>query len=319
MISRKSMLIMFGTVLIAILLSNVFGYSSSNYKPTYGITTSNVNLRKSTTINSSTKIKTIPKNTKIKIVGQISDFYITQTAANDIGLISKAYVKSSTTAPNGAKTYTNLAKYYATVNGSSTNLRGGPSTSYKSYTKLSKNTKIEVIGKIDNWNVVVTENNMVGMIREDLITKISNTPSSPPSTNTPPTSSNATSNATIVINLINTERKKNNLPLLNVSNALNNVAQTKSNDMVKNDYFSHTSPSYGSPFKMMQGFGISYTSAGENIAGNPSLNDAVASWMSSSDHKKNILSSNYNYIGVGVTKSNAYGYVISAMFIQDKK
>lgn len=318
MISRKRMLIMFGTVLIAILLSNVFGYSSSNHKPTYGITTSNVNLRKSPTISSSTKIKTISKNTKIKIVGQISDFYIIQTTTNDIGLVSKTYVKSSTTAPSGAKTYTNLSKYYATVNGNSTNLRGGPSTSYKSYTKLSKNTKVQVIGKIDNWNVVVTENNIVGMIREDLITKVSNTTSTP-STNTPPTSSNTTSNANVIINLINNARKANNLPLLSISNALNNVAQTKSNDMVKNNYFSHTSPSYGSPFKMMQGFGISYTSAGENIAGNPSLNDAVTSWLNSSEHKKNILSPNYNYIGVGVTKSNTYGYVISAMFIQDKK
>ena len=98
--------------------------------------------------------------------------------------------------------------------------------------------------------------------------------------------------------------------------ALTNVAQIKADDMVKNNYFSHTSSSYGSPFEMMQGFGISYKSAGENIAGNPSITDAVNSWLASSTHKTNLLSKNFNYIGIGLTKSNTYGYIIVAMFIQ---
>lgn len=318
MVSRKSLLIMFGTVLLAILLSNVFGYSSSNYKPKYGITTSNVNFRSSPSVTSSTKIKTVSKGTSIKMVGEISEFYIAQLSSNEIGLISKSYVKSTTSAPSGAKTYTNLSKYYATVNGNSTNIRGGPSTLFKSYGKLQKNTKVQVIGKIENWNVIVTENNVVGMIKSDLITKISTSTSTSPSTNNTTTAPTPSSNVQTIINLINTERKNNNLKELQISSALNNVAQTKSNDMVSNNYFSHTSPNYGSPFKMMQGFGISYKSAGENIAGNPSLKNAVSAWLNSSEHRKNILSTSYNYIGVGVTKSNTYGYVISAMFIESK-
>ena len=85
--------------------------------------------------------------------------------------------------------------------------------------------------------------------------------------------------------------------------------------MVKNSYFSHTSPTYGSPFKMMKTYGVNYKVAGENIAGNPSLQDAVKAWLNSATHKQNILSNSYNYIGIGIEKSDTYGYVISTMFI----
>lgn len=51
--------------------------------------------------------------------------------------------------------------------------------------------------------------------------------------------------------------------------------------MVDNNYFSHTSPTYGSPFDMMKNFRISYKTAGENIAGNSSNSGAVNAWMNS--------------------------------------
>ena len=102
---------------------------------------------------------------------------------------------------------------------------------------------------------------------------------------------------------------------MTLDQTLTKAAQTKSDDMVKNNYFSHTSPTYGSPFKLIQDFGISYKVAGENIAGNPSIEDAIASFMKSESHKKNILSNAYNYVGIGVTKSKTYGNVIVLMFI----
>ncbi len=70
--------------------------------------------------------------------------------------------------------------------------------------------------------------------------------------------------------------------------------------MADNDYFSHTSPTYGSPFDMMKAEGISYRSAGENIAGNSSASAAMTAWMQSQGHRANILNSNYTHIGVGV-------------------
>ena len=66
----------------------------------------------------------------------------------------------------------------------------------------------------------------------------------------------------------------------------------------------------------MKTYGISYKVAGENIAGNPSLEAAVTAWLNSQTHKQNILSNSYNYIGIGVEKSDTYGYVISTMFIR---
>ena len=72
-------------------------------------------------------------------------------------------------------------------------------------------------------------------------------------------------------------------------------------------YFSHTSPTYGSPFQMMKSFGISYRTAGENIAkGYASPEAVVNAWMNSPGHRANILNSTYTHIGVGYVPSGNY-------------
>jgi uncharacterized YkwD family protein len=110
-----------------------------------------------------------------------------------------------------------------------------------------------------------------------------------------------------VIDLTNEQRRKNGLPNLQPDTALSNVAQEKSNDMQAKNYFSHTSPTYGSPFDMMRDFGVTYRSAGENIAmGQQSAEEVVNAWMNSEGHRKNILSPNYTHIGVGHTGSGNY-------------
>jgi uncharacterized YkwD family protein len=304
---------MFMLIIVLLLLSNIFGYSTANYKPKYGVTNANVNFRNSTTLSSSTKIKSIAKNTNLKMVGEISNFYIVQLSTNEVGLISKEYIKIQENNLSSAKTYESFSKYYATINDDYTKLRGGPGTSFRAYISLDKGTKVQVIGKIDSWYLVVTEQNTVGMIRQDLITKVATTTTAPSVVATPSTTT--TSNEDMVLNLINKARRENGITELNKDATLANVAQIKSDDMVKNNYFSHTSPSYGTPFAMMQGFGISYKTAGENIAGNPSITKAVEAWLNSETHRKNILSNLYNYVGIGVTKSNTYGFVISTMFI----
>ncbi len=103
-----------------------------------------------------------------------------------------------------------------------------------------------------------------------------------------------------VIDLTNKERANAGLPALKADAALSNVAQKKSEDMQKNNYFSHTSPTYGSPFDMMRDFGISYKTAGENIAqGQRTPQEVVNAWMNSPGHRKNILSQQFTHIGVG--------------------
>lgn len=65
---------------------------------------------------------------------------------------------------------------------------------------------------------------------------------------------------------------------------------------------------------MLKNYGLTYNYAGENIAGNISMKAAVDKWLASESHKKNILSNKYTKIGVGVEKSDKYGYIIVAIF-----
>ena len=103
-----------------------------------------------------------------------------------------------------------------------------------------------------------------------------------------------------VITLVNQERAKQGLKPLAEDSALDNMAMVKSKDMKNNNYFDHTSPTYGSPFDMMSKFNISYSYAGENIAeGQQTPQDVMNDWMNSEGHRANILNANYTLIGVG--------------------
>jgi len=118
-----------------------------------------------------------------------------------------------------------------------------------------------------------------------------------------------------VFDLINQQRINNGLSALKNDDEVQRVARIKAQDMVDNNYFSHTSPTYGSPFDMLKSFKITYNSAGENIAGNSSNSGAVNAWMNSSGHKANILNSSFNYTGIGVVNSPRYGKIYVQMFI----
>ncbi|WP_225228568.1 CAP domain-containing protein [Bacillus sp. PS06] len=116
-----------------------------------------------------------------------------------------------------------------------------------------------------------------------------------------------------VIDLTNAERRKNGLSNLQADTQLSGVAREKSNDMQKNNYFSHTSPTYGSPFDMMRDFNVTYKTAGENIAqGQQTPEQVVQAWMNSEGHRKNILSKDFTHIGVGYQQS---GHHWTQMFI----
>ncbi|MBM7553681.1 CAP domain-containing protein [Thalassobacillus pellis] len=116
-----------------------------------------------------------------------------------------------------------------------------------------------------------------------------------------------------VVELTNQERQERGLAPLKVDTELSKVAREKSADMASNGYFSHTSPTYGSPFDMMKQFGIEYRTAGENIAkGQRSPQEVVNAWMNSEGHRKNILNSSFTHIGVGYVEN---GNVWTQMFI----
>ncbi|HEX9059379.1 MAG TPA: CAP domain-containing protein [Clostridia bacterium] len=118
-----------------------------------------------------------------------------------------------------------------------------------------------------------------------------------------------------LLDLINAERQKAGIAPLSFDAALMNTARLKAKDMSENDYFSHTSPTYGSPFDMMKNAGITYRYAGENLAGYQTTEAAVNGWMNSEGHKENILNPNFNYTGLGIAPSSKYGKIFVQQFI----
>lgn len=106
-----------------------------------------------------------------------------------------------------------------------------------------------------------------------------------------------------VFDIVNKERVSRGLAPLKFDSELSRIARIKSQDMIDKKYFSHTSPTYGSPFQMMEKFGLRFSAAGENIAyGQKTAAEVMKVWMNSSGHKANILSEAYTHIGVGVAK-----------------
>ncbi|MCF6136267.1 CAP domain-containing protein [Pseudalkalibacillus berkeleyi] len=117
-----------------------------------------------------------------------------------------------------------------------------------------------------------------------------------------------------MLDLVNQERQKAGVAPLKADPELTKMARVKSQDMIDNNYFDHNSPTYGSPFDMMDQFGIEYQTAGENIAGNSSVQGAHTSLMNSDGHRKNILGSQYTKIGIGIVDGGPYGKMFTQAF-----
>ena len=214
--------------------------------------------------------------------------------------------------------YQNVSTPTGIVTASSLNVRQGPGTNFKSIATISKNEYIRIFAKIGDWYVIQTDENYIGTASSKYIrlvypNSIGNLGSADSESNS--TTSQLTSDEQEVFELINAKRIANGLSGLKIDDELQNVARIKAQDMVENNYFSHNSPIYGSPFDMIKKFGISYKTAGENIAGNSSNSAAVNAWMNSAGHKENILNSSFNYTGIGIVSSPKYGKVYVQMFM----
>ena len=302
MTNKKKLMVVFTIILSMILVSKVLAADIVTYAPKYGITTSNVNLR-SAPNTSSAIFTTVKKNSNVKIIGELGSFYAVQLNTNQVGFLSKSYVTTTSKITIGLTFYSLTPTLYETT--ANVIVRKGPSSNFGKITTLKKGTTVTVFGRINNFYTVIYDTNKIGMMSSSYLTK-----SYAVQENNP----NNLSNRDLIIYYINEERKKAGLSSLKDTTDLNRVALLKSEDMVKNNYFLHTSPTYGTPFNMLKNYGITYSVAGENIAGNSSMKRAVEKWMASDSHRQNILSTKYKYIGVGVTKSEKYGFVIVAMF-----
>jgi|GEM_PF-329027 len=144
----------------------------------------------------------------------------------------------------------------------------------------------------------------------------------PPGSGTTPNSGTADPGATgltadeqRMLDLVNAERARNGLSPLKANLNLTKVTRLKAKDMIEKNYFSHTSPTYGSPFEMMKQFGVTYRTAGENLAGAPTVDSAHTNLMNSPGHRANILNASYKEVGIGILSGSRYGKIFVQMFI----
>ena len=196
------------------------------------------------------------------------------------------------------------------VTATTLNVRSGPGTNYGIVATVKKNEYIRVFAGVGDWYIVQVEGDYVGAVNKKYVKAIY-----PNYSNSNSTTTAMTTDEKEVFDLINNQRTQNGLSALKLDTETLRVARIKAQDMVDNNYFSHNSPTYGSPFQMLNSFKISYKTAGENIAGNSSNSSAVTAWMNSSGHRANILNSSFNYTGIGVVKSSKYGKVYVQMFL----
>lgn len=217
----------------------------------------------------------------------------------------------------GMQHYYNVDFSTGLVTATELNVRSGPGTQYKIVATVKKNEYIRVFAGVGSWYIVQVEGDYIGAVSKKYVKPIY--PNSSNTGNNAENNQNTTTSMTAdekeVFDLINKQRTNNGLQALKIDSEVQRVARIKAQDMVDNNYFAHESPTYGTPFNMLKSFKISYKTAGENIAANSSNSGAVTAWMNSSGHKANILSSNYNYTGIGVVSSPKYGKIYVQMFI----
>ena len=191
----------------------------------------------------------------------------------------------------------------AQVNAAS-NAENETSATYKYFAKRGMADRVKVFNQPQvNKGTAQTETNNVENTTKPTNTTTSNTTNSTAT----PSSQAYEAFALQVVELTNAERQKVGLAPLQLDNLLMNNAEQKSLDMKQNNYFSHTSPTLGSPFEQMKNNGISYKKAGENIAkGQTTPEQVVQAWMDSPGHRENIMNSNYTHIGVGYVNDGHY-------------
>lgn len=206
------------------------------------------------------------------------------------------------------------------VNTGALNMRCGPSTNYAVVKTLKYGTELKAIGKIINWYIVQAPDDTIGMVSGWYISPVATGGTSSGGSSSGSTSFNVsnltmTADEEMIFNLVNKARVNAGLSELTIDKELLRVARIKSQDMVDSNYFAHNSPIYGTPFQMIKNFGISYRSAGENIAGNSSVEAAFNAWMNSSGHKANILGNSFTHTGIGIVDSPKYGKIFTQMFV----
>ena len=194
-------------------------------------------------------------------------------------------------------------------------IRNGAGENFNVIGSLNRGDKVDVVGQLKDWYIVKMPNNQIGAVDTQDVKPVVEEPSQPQTNG----AVRLTTEEQRIVNLINQERTSRNLNPLSVDLDVTKVARVKAQDMVDNNYFNHYSPTYGSPFDMLKSFWIKFLHAGENLAGNSSIDNAHQALMNSQGHRENILNPNFTHIGVGIKNSGKYGNIIVEMFISKPK
>ncbi len=105
-----------------------------------------------------------------------------------------------------------------------------------------------------------------------------------------------------ILTLVNAERKKAGLTALQLDEKACAAANVRAKEVPI--VFDHVRPNGKSSFTALDEAGVSYISAGENIAkGYLTAEDVMTGWMNSEGHKANILTASFTHIGVGYDKT----------------
>jgi uncharacterized YkwD family protein len=204
-------------------------------------------------------------------------------------------------------------KANTTINWSTIKFNASDWSAYKEFiqkanaTPSTKEEKQPVVSTTENKQQTTSTNQQTTSTNQQTTSNSTNTVSeTDQSSNASASLSEIDAIEAKVVELTNAERAKNGLSPLQMDTQLMAAAREKSEDMKTNQYFSHTSPTFGSPFDRLKALGISYQSAGENIAkGQKTAEEVVEAWMNSEGHRANILDSNFTHIGVGYVKDGS--------------
>jgi len=239
---------------------------------------------------------------------------------------------------DASEAYQKVDSSSGVITANEVNLRNGPSTAFDIICKLKKNQKVTVMGKLGDWYAVyVSGSGNVGSVSSQYLkldkavstanTKQAATQSKTAAASTVKAAQNTTavkSTAELVksisaeertlFELVNNIRKEEGLAALQLDEELIKIARLKARDMKDNNYFSHTSKLYGTPFDMMKKYGVKFTAAGENIAGNQSGEKVVKAWLK--ENSNNIYNGKFTYTGIGIVESPTYGKLFVQLFIK---
>lgn len=118
----------------------------------------------------------------------------------------------------------------------------------------------------------------------------------------------ATTTVSGLLDETNKARASNGLGTLALDPKLDQAAYEKAQDMIKNNYWAHVSPTGVQPWSWITSLGYNYDTAGENLAKNYDSSSAtLAAWMASPTHRANVLNTTYTQVGFAVVEGQLSG------------